>query len=118
MIKVADLNVRINPLHAIPLAWQVASEVAEHYGYWWYITAGYEGKHVRKSRHYLHLATDGDLVPRDTLQPHKASPETMRAVAAEIQKRLGPEFQVIYEPGDRDHIHIEFDPEFPEGIKT
>ena len=57
------------------------------------------------------MAKDYDFTPKQT-------PEKMSNIANEISRRLGHEFEVIYEPGERDHIHVEFDPKFPSGVKT
>jgi hypothetical protein len=111
MIRVADLNVRIYPWEATALMNQVASEVAAEFGVVAYLTSGYEGKHSRKSKHYIGMARDYDMVPKQTAA-------MMQNIATEMQARLGHEFDVIYEAGPRDHIHAEFDPEFPRGVST
>lgn len=70
------------------------------------ITSGNDSKHKRNSKHYSDEAID----IRGKIFPDK----TMKDIADEIQRKLGPDYDVIPEffpknPAN-DHIHIEYDP--------
>jgi len=61
------------------------------------ITSVFDGKHMRQSKHYRGQAVDLRIW---NLQDPKLA-------ANQIQKRVGPSYQVILES---DHIHAEYDP--------
>ncbi|WP_081881022.1 RHS repeat-associated core domain-containing protein [Ghiorsea bivora] len=70
------------------------------------ITSGNDSKHKRNSKHYSNEAVD--------IRGKIFSDQTMRDIADEIRRKLGPDYDVIPEffPNNpvNDHIHIEYDP--------
>ena len=64
------------------------------------ITSLMDGKHMKNSKHYIGEAVD--------LRTYFFSKNTVLAVAADLQKELGSNYDVLVE---EDHIHIEYDPE-------
>lgn len=67
------------------------------------ITSGNDGHHANNSKHYTGAAID----IRTYSLPH---PDNGIAIADVLNKKLGRDFDVIFEG---DHIHIEFDPKRP-----
>lgn len=67
------------------------------------MTAGTDGSHSRGSLHYVGLATDW----RTKNLPGGSAGLKSNAVAADIRKALGEEFDVVLE---KTHIHIEYQP--------
>lgn len=61
------------------------------------LTGGVEGKHSRKSRHYIGFAID--MRSRDVPE------QSRKEVADKIGDALGAEWFVIFE---KDHFHIQF----------
>ncbi len=63
------------------------------------VTSALDGKHSRRSLHYVGLALD--LRTRDFAKGEAS-------IAAKfLQRRLGRQYDVVLE---RDHIHVEYDP--------
>lgn len=62
------------------------------------ITSANDGKHMKGSKHYSGEALDLRIW---NLMGDEA------AVTAELQKELGPDYDVVLE---KDHIHLEYDP--------
>lgn len=87
--------VRIRP--EILFAIQVAEGVWERQGVELVITSLFDGEHMEKSKHYTGEAADF----RSFNLPNKEE------ATRELQKRIGPSFQVILE---ETHIHVEYDP--------
>lgn len=68
------------------------------------ITAGMDGRHSRKSRHYLLAALD--------VRSKDMTPEGKSWMRGALRDELGPEYEVLLE-GDgtpNEHFHIEWDP--------
>lgn len=63
------------------------------------VTSISDGEHMNGSKHYEGLAFD--------FRTRSITPEKARAFAADLQKRLQPAWDVVYET---DHIHVEYDP--------
>ena len=85
----------------------IANEVYAVHGVNMVVTSGTEGKHSRTSSHYLGLAAD--LRVRNL--PNTVSPYD---IAREIQSRLGPDYDVIFEGEGTPnaHIHLQFRPKY------
>jgi hypothetical protein len=66
------------------------------------VTSCTEGKHSPGSRHYMGLAFD--------MRRHTIPEEWINGFCAELQARLGEEFEVMIEPS---HIHVQFNPQRP-----
>ena len=70
------------------------------------VTSGNDGRHMNGSRHYRNLAID--------LRANNISDSQARDIAADLQARLGDDYDVIFEhfPSNpaNDHIHLEYDP--------
>ena len=70
------------------------------------ITSTTVDKHKKESKHYLGEACD--------IRGKDLSDETMKNIADDLQKELGPDYDVVpeYYPDnpDWDHVHIEYDP--------
>lgn len=70
------------------------------------ITSAADGKHKRGSEHYAFLAVD--------LRTHTLGLvlDVRKAAVAELQERLGPDYDVIFEDENlpTEHAHCEFDP--------
>jgi hypothetical protein len=62
------------------------------------ITSGLDGRHVRRSRHYIGLALD--------FRSRDLAGAARHRVAQELRQALGEEFQVLVE---KDHIHVQCD---------
>jgi len=81
---------------------QIATEVYAEHGADLTITSIADGVHAATSKHYVGCAEDyrthHGVLPDD---------ETRYEVAAEIQRRVGAEFWVRYEP-DKWHIHAQW----------
>lgn len=77
----------------------VATTVYANHDYVAVLTSGKDGVHKRQSLHDIGLA--GDFRTRQLRDEIKAT------IVTEIQKELGPEYEVLLES---DHIHIEYDP--------
>lgn len=69
-----------------------------------YVTSGNDSVHMKGSKHYEDKALDFRTKHLSTVK--KA------AWIAEFKKRLGPEYQFIFEDAgkDNEHLHVEFDP--------
>ena len=70
------------------------------------ITSGNDSRHKQNSKHYSDEAID--------VRGNNVTDQQMKDIADEIQKNLGPDYDVIpeYFPENplNDHIHIEYDP--------
>ncbi len=70
------------------------------------ITSGNDGTHKQGSRHYRDLAFD--------LRANNIESSTARQVRDDLARRIGDDYQVIYETFPRtparNHIHVEYDP--------
>lgn len=69
------------------------------------LTAGTDGSHSNGSLHYLGCAVD---IRTNNIETAKLEP-----LRAEIARRLGPEFDVLFEVN---HYHIEFQPKKQIGV--
>jgi hypothetical protein len=69
------------------------------------ITSGCDGKHSRKSRHYLLAALDQ--------RSKDMTGAAKKLYGLALQQELGPEYQVIleHEGAENEHFHIEWDPQ-------
>ncbi len=63
------------------------------------ITSANDGAHMKGSKHYTNEAVD--------LRTFYFSNWTARKVTRKIKKKLGKDFDVVFEG---DHIHVEYDP--------
>lgn len=72
------------------------------------VSGGKEGKHTRGSEHYTLLAVD--LRTKNLGTSYDRNPA--RLACEELQDRLGPDYDVIFESEgkDQEHCHVEFDP--------
>jgi hypothetical protein len=70
------------------------------------ITSGNDGRHSTNSFHYRDLAID--------LRANNISDNQAATIAADLQVRVGDDYDVIFErfPNNpaNDHIHLEYDP--------
>lgn len=82
------------------VAWLAAFVVYSRYGVEPVITSVCDGKHSITSLHYAGCAMD--IRTRDF-----GTEDDARQAAAEINDRLGKDFDVLFED---DHIHIEYQP--------
>lgn len=69
-----------------------------------WLTSGCEGTHSKGSMHPWGWAVDFDLVPAP-----KTTAEWNRLLDV-CRTVMGVEFQLFYEPGPREHAHLELDP--------
>lgn len=69
-----------------------------------FITSGNDGKHMDGSKHYTYEALD-------MRSHHLTTVETNQFIRI-IRRRLGKDYQVVYESPTlpNEHIHIEYDP--------
>lgn len=81
------------------LAIIVAHDVVTAGGYEFCITSIAEGHHMQRSKHYTGHAFDW--------RTRDMPPEVAHLLNADIQRRLGPDYDCIIE---KDHGHLEFDP--------
>lgn len=92
-------NVSRLMFHAINLV----DKIYEKYGYRTVVTSITDGKHSIGSLHYKGFAVDFRTY-------HIPSYEQQQAIAKEIDKILGENFDVVLEGN---HIHIEYDDKLP-----
>ena len=69
------------------------------------LTAGVDGSHSRASLHYVGCAVD--------IRTNNIASSKLEPLRVEIARRLGAEFDVVFESN---HFHIEFQPKDP--VKT
>ncbi len=105
-IKPGANTSNINPMitYAYPIIDKAVQDNSKHLEA--VITSGNDSKHKKNSKHYSNDAID--------IRGNNVSDQKMNDIAKDIQKKLGPDYDVIPEfyPKDpaNDHIHIEFDP--------
>lgn len=77
-------------------------------------SGGTEGRHKRGSEHYSFSAAD--LRTKNLGTTYDRGPA--RAACVELQDRLGPDYDVIFESEgtDIEHCHVEFDPKEPYSV--
>ena len=85
----------------------VVTSVYQDFDYLCVLTSGKDGKHGEGSLHYEGLAAD--------FRTRQVKPDTIPLIADECRKRLGKDFEVFVE---KDHIHIEYDPNHDRRIKS
>ncbi len=83
----------------ILLARIIAGEIFARYGVACIITSALDGKHSKNSKHYTGQAID--------LRTRHMDARLWPVVAEELNKALGPQYDVVLES---DHIHVEHDP--------
>ena len=83
----------------ILLARIIAGEIFARYGVACIITSVLDGKHGMDSKHYVGQAID--------LRTRHMDERLWPIVAEELNKALGPQYDVVLES---DHIHVEYDP--------
>jgi len=76
---------------------EVVAAVFAEFNYEAIVTSTYEGNHSPRSLHYANDAFDVRLPPDGVVK-----------IVLELRERLGKDFDVVLE---KDHIHIEHDPE-------
>lgn len=81
---------------------QIVSEVAEEQGFITVLTGGIEGRHKRGSLHLIGAARDYDFPGCEDTQG--------LAIAAAVSGRAGPHYDMLWESGERNHLHGEFQP--------
>ena len=79
---------------------KVANNIWQTYGRELVITSGLDGEHGPLSLHYFGCAVD--------LRSRYFRPGEVRAVADDLQRALGHDYDVVVEPT---HIHVEYDPD-------
>lgn len=82
------------------VTWPIIAEVFSDFGYDCTLTSGREGNHMNGSLHYLGKANDFRTF-------HVGDPVKIGLIAADISRRLGPDYDVVVE---HTHIHVEYDP--------
>ena len=86
----------------ILLALIIAEPLFEEEGEEMVVTSLIEGKHSRGSLHYAGAAVD--------LRTNPIAPAAAKEIRDELQRRLGPDYDVVLE---KTHLHIEFQPKKP-----
>lgn len=89
----------------VVLAMIITQDLYEDYGYEFVVTSCTDGRHRRASLHYTGCAFDCRTWELPTY-----GTEERRDVVADLQARLGSDFDVVDEA---DHLHIEFQPKEP-----
>lgn len=90
----------------------IAEEVYDDHDLICVVTAGQDGKHKEKSKHYL----DNPRPFSDAfdLRTRQMSLETAQQIVVELRARLGRDYDVVLEldklTGRPHHIHLEYDP--------
>jgi RHS repeat-associated protein len=108
LIYIKDRSVNISDLNVeIKATWPLIDEVSQKYrGDDATITSANDSKHMKDSKHYMDDAID--------IRGNDVTVDVMKKIAADIQKKLGSDYDVIPEVFPKDpssnHIHIEYDP--------
>ena len=89
------------------LAMITAASLCAKYGYNFTLTSVREGTHSPGSLHYVGRAFD--FRTKHIRGGHRDT------IVTELQTALGREFDVVYEPGEAEHCHVEWDPDYLKG---
>ena len=98
---VKGVEVVLKFIPAILAAMKIADEISQRlFGIEGVVTAGFDGKHKKGSKHYTGEAFDWRINHYD--------PEDVQVLHEALKDELGSDYDVVFHEGS--HIHIEFDP--------